>query len=284
VAAALQLKKGAEPYPGYRLDRMLGRGGWGEVWRALREDGQELALKFLPNESQLAAVQEIRALQAVRQIKHPNLIQIEQVWCCSGYMVIAMEMAEGSLHDLLDIYQQEFQSPIFPEHACFFLMQAAQTLDFLNTRQHMINGQRVAFRHCDIKPSNLLLKGRMVKLADFSLSVQTTSTMWYHRRIGTLNYTAPEIFGGCLSDRTDQYSLAVTYCQLRGGQLPFDDTPEDFQGHYLRPAPNLTMVSPAERPILARALATVPQDRWPSCTEMMRKLSECHTPALAARN
>jgi serine/threonine-protein kinase len=272
VGKALALVKGMEPFPGYRLTHFLGKGGWGEVWKAVRPDGKAAALKFLPCDNQLTSVQEIRALQAIRQLKHPHLLEIHQIWSGADSLVIAMEMAEGSLSDLLEIYYVEFGYPIIPEHVCFFLVQAASAIDFLNTRQHVVNGQRVAFRHCDVKPSNLLLVGKSVKLADFSLSVQTTSPMWYHRRVGTLSYSAPEIFQGWLSEWTDQYALAVTYCQLRGGRLPFTDTPEGFIRGYIRPTPDLTMLSLPERPIIARGLAPVPQDRWPSCTEMLQRL------------
>ena len=273
--AQARLVKGMEPVPGYRLSQYLGRGGWGEVWKASHVDGRPRALKFLPCDSQTAAAQEVRALQGIRQLKHPNLIQIEHIWSISGFVVIAMEMAEGSLLDLLDVYYAEFNHPIVPEHVCFFLRQAAAALDFLNTRQHHVNDQRVAFRHCDVKPSNLLLQGNVVKLADFSLVVQTSSSMWYHRRMGTLNYSAPEIFQGWLSDRSDQYALGITYCFLRSGHLPFSDTPERFAPEYVRPAPDLSMLSPAERPIVSRALAPVPQNRWRSCTEMIEHLEHC---------
>src|SRR5207302_3208300 len=107
----------------------------------------------------------------------------------------------------------------------------------LNARQHVLGGQRVAIRHCDIKPSNLLLQGQTLKVADFSLATLTSSEMWYHRRAGTLDYAAPEVFQGRLSERTDQYALAVSYCLLRGGELPFSDTPASFQSNYVRPAP-----------------------------------------------
>jgi len=281
VAQTLELRKGAEPFPGYRLVQFLGRGGWGEVWKAQPPQGEPLALKFLPTESQLAAVQEVRALQSIRQLHHENLIHIEQIWCCAGYLVIAMEMAEGSLLDLFDVYLSEFNTPIFADHLCFFLSQAAAALDFLNTRQHHVNDQRVAIRHCDVKPSNLLIKGRTVKLADFSLSVLTTSPMWFHRRWGTLNYAGPEVFVGRLSEWTDEYALAVTYCQLRGGRLPFADTPDQFTTTYVRPAPDLSMLSKRERPIIARALDPVPQNRWPTCTEMMQHLASSLTASSA---
>lgn len=276
VTRAKNLAKGVEPLPGYRLCQFLGRGGWGEVWKATRPDAGFAALKFLPCDSPTAASQEIRALQAVRQLKHPNLIRIDQIWSMANYVVIAMELADGSLAELLDVYLSELDQPLPADHVCFFLAQAAAALDFLNTRQHMLGGQRVAVRHCDVKPSNLLVKDKQLKLADFSLSVQATSNMWYHRRIGTLNYTAPEIFQGLLSDRTDQFSLAVTYCQLRGGRLPFPELTAKMEKKELaRPAPDLSMLAPPERPVIARALENVPQYRWKSCTEMIERLSHC---------
>ena len=261
------------PSPGYRLTGFLGRGGWGEVWRPPGPRGPPLALKFLPCDSQLAAAQEIRGLQSIRQLHHPNLIHIDQIWCYSGHIVIAMELAEGSLLDLLGVYVSEFGTGIIPEHLCHYLTQTAAALDFLNTRQHNLNGQRVAVRHCDVKPSNVLIVGGVVKLADFSLATQTTSSMWYHREFGTLDYAAPEVFHGWLSDRTDQYALAVTYCQLRGGRLPFDDTPSRFRKDFVRCRSRPVGPERPNGPSYGRALAPVPQDRWPSCTEMLTRLA-----------
>jgi serine/threonine-protein kinase len=264
-----------EPLPGYRMDQFLGRGSWGEVWKAYKPNGTAIALKFLSCDSTQAAAQEIRALQLIRQLRHPNLIRIDQVWCHLGYVIIGMELAEGSLLDLYEVYQSEFNQPMVAEHVCHYLGQIAAALDFLNTRQHNLDGCRVALRHCDVKPSNLLLFGETAKLADFSVATQSTSQLWYHRRVGTLDYIAPEVFQGRLSDRTDQYALAVTYCQLRGGRLPFIDTPATFQPDYVRPHPDLTMLSAPERPIVARALAPVPPDRWPTCVEFIHQLGKC---------
>jgi serine/threonine protein kinase len=101
--------------------------------------------------------------------------------------------------------------------------------------------------------------------------------MQFHRKAGTLDYAPPEIFQGRISDRSDQYSLAVTYCHLRGGRLPFSDTPTSFTRSYVRPKPDLTMLDPAERPIVARALDPVPQQRWPSSVEMMQQLAMLFT-------
>lgn len=268
------LKPGLEPFPGYRNRQLLGRGGYGEVWEAENEDGRRVALKFLPCTDSDATAREIRTLQAIRDLRHAHIIKMDKIWCFGGYIVIDMELAEGSLLDLFDAYQTEFGTPILAEQVCLYLEQAAEALDFLNARQHIINGKRVAVQHCDIKPSNLLLFGDTVKLADFGLSAITSTNLQSHRRAGTLDYMAPEVFQGQLSDRTDQYALAVTYCHLRAGALPFHDTPSSIKKTYVRPEPDLSMLPENERPIIARALAHPPTDRWPTCIEMMDELTK----------
>jgi serine/threonine protein kinase len=267
------IQAGMEPYPGFRLTRFLGRGGFSEVWEAEVAGSSPIALKFMPTEQGGAAPREIRALQLIRQLNHPNLIRVDRVWIYETYIVLAMELAEGGLNDLLEAYQAEFSTPIAAEQICFYLGQAAEAIDFLNERRHKIDGQLVAIQHCDIKPSNVLLCGDLVKLSDFGLSSVMAGHLNYHRRAGTTLYAAPEVFQGRLSDRTDQYALAVTYCELRTGRLPFPGAPEHFDPEYVPPAPDLSGLPEAERTIIARALHPIPQNRWPTCGEMMDQLA-----------
>jgi serine/threonine-protein kinase len=273
---ATELWMGKELCPGYKLIRLLGRGGYGHVWEA-EVEGKRLALKFLPCADNRTAAQEIRCIQVMKQLSHPNLVRIDQLWCHRGYIVITMEIAEGSLLDLLDAYQIEYGNPIPADEVIHSLTQAAGAIDFLNTRTHLINGQRVALQHGDIKPSNLLLFGETVKLCDFGLSALTTDPLKGHRRGGTFDYSAPEVLQGRLSDWSDQYALAVSYCQLRGGRLPFQDAKDKQPGR----RPDLSMLSELERPIVARALATIPLERWPSCGDLMFQLRKA-VPAAAA--
>jgi serine/threonine protein kinase len=262
-----------EPFPGYRLCRLLGCGSFAEVWEAQGDDGSNIALKFLPADGPLATPGEIRSLQAIRQLLHPNLIRIERVWCHLGYVVIAMERAGGSLLDLQTTYRSEMGTTVIPEHACLLLSQAAAALDFLNGRKHCLDGKLVSIQHCDIKPSNLMLFGETVKLADFGLSAQLSGPTIVRRACGTPEYCAPEVFRSFLSRHSDQFSLAVTYCELRGGRLPYPKSPRNFLPTYVHPLPDLSMLSPEERPILTRALAPSPEERWPSCVEFMNRLS-----------
>ncbi len=272
TAGRSSLPTGLEPFPGCRLRQFRGRGGFGEVWEAEVVGRGPIALKFIACDT-TNAPREIRTLQQVRQLSHPNLIQIEKVFCTSGHLVVGMELAEGSLMDLLEFNLAESRSPLAAPLVCKFLSQAAEALDFLNTRQHRIDGQLVAFRHCDVKPSNLLLFGETVKLADFGVTLMTAASSESHPRAGTPDYAAPEVFAGKVCDRTDQYGLAVSYYVLRTGRLPFADTPPDFRRGYVRPAPDLAPLAPKERPVLARALSPTAIDRWPSCQELMAQLT-----------
>jgi serine/threonine protein kinase len=262
-----------EPIPGYILRRFLGKGGFGEVWEADSPKGGLVALKFMVAGESMAVSREVRAMQMINQFGHPNLIRIEQTWCIANSLAVAMELAEGSLADLYEA-SHDTGIPIKPAELCGYLAQAAEALDFLNARQHLVNGQRIGIQHCDIKPSNLLLCGETVKLCDFGLASVTTSQLRAHRKGGTRLFMAPEVYQGRLGDRTDQYSLAVTYCVLRGGRVPFVSVSEQGEP---RGGLDLSMLPSDEQPILARSLSAVPDHRWPSCGRLMAELARLHS-------
>jgi serine/threonine protein kinase, bacterial len=271
AVSRLSLRCGKSLLGGYRLGRLLGKGSFGHVWEAETPGGDKHALKFLRCGRSLDAAQEVRNILNVRQVEHPNLIRIDRMWADRGYLVVVMELADGSLQDLLAVCRDEFGGPLPATQACFYLTQAAEALDFLNAHQHRIGTSTYGIQHCDIKPSNLLVCGDTVKISDFSLSSLISASIMPHRVAGTFSYAAPEVFQGRLSKWTDQYALAATYCELRGGRPPFPAPPRS-DAPYVPPSPDLTMLPDAERHIVARALAPAPTERWRSCGEFMAEL------------
>lgn len=269
----MSLVAAGEVHRGYKLTQLLGKGAYGSVWEANNYAGQKVALKFLPSADKRANRQEIKTTQMIAHLSHPNLTPMYEVWSYENYFVVAMELAEGSLHDLFDAYQAECGTPIDSDELGPLMMQAAEGIDFLNARRHEHEGRTVAIQHCDIKPSNLLLFGDTLKLADFGLSCVTTVPIMIHKPIGTPAYMAPEVMMGRLSDKSDQFSLAATYVQMRTGKLPWGPDPpaSDYQ---MWPAPDLSELPSRERPIIGRALSNVPQERWPTCVEMMARLND----------
>jgi serine/threonine protein kinase len=186
-----------------------------------------------------------------------------------------MPLADASLHDLLEAYQAEYGTGIEPVELCGYLRQAAAALDFLNLTKHQLGSWAGGIQHGDIKPSNLLLFGDTVRVGDFNLASPTSRMVQYGARVGTPGYVAPEVWQGRLTDTTDQYSLAVTYCYLRGGRLPVSAQPPDpGQLPGPRPAPDLTMLTGKEQPIIAKALSVIARERWKSCSELLSQLSE----------
>jgi serine/threonine-protein kinase len=273
VSQSFQLQPGEQPFPGFWLHLPLGRGGCGEVWEAQTAQGS-IALKFMRAKNMSASTREIRSTEAIRKLRHPNLLRVEQVFIQSDYVVIAMELADGSLLDALDLYVGDENRALPAAVVCSYLAQAAVGIDFLNSQRHSFDGRLVAFQHGDIKPSNMLICGDTVKLADFGLATAMTYPLQPHGRRGTLDFAAPELFRGQISDRTDQYALAVTYCVLRGDRLPFLDTPPRFTPSYSRSRPDLSMLRAPERNIISKALSISPVDRFPSCVEMMNRLCD----------
>src|SRR6266702_4516583 len=107
----VSLGVGLEPFPGYRLCRLLGRGACGHVWEAETTAGKHIALKFMPCKHSMTPARELRAIQAVQSLRHPGLVRMDKVWCQPGYLVVSMELADGTLGDLLTLHQAEYSAP-----------------------------------------------------------------------------------------------------------------------------------------------------------------------------
>ncbi|MBL8824251.1 MAG: protein kinase [Planctomycetia bacterium] len=274
------LKAGMEPIPGCRLIKRIGRGGFGEVWDAQNiQDDSRLALKFLDCKHQPASlvVNEIKLLIQLRDLQHDNLLQYYSVTASKNIIILTMELAEGSLNDLHYIYRMDHKSHVPSSVLINLMSQAASGLDFI-AQQKLTQNSMMAqhgMQHCDIKPSNLLLLSNKLKIADFGLS---GPQLWNAKgkAFGTPLYAPPELYEGKANTRTDQFSLAVTYVELRTGQYPY---PMSTDGSFPNVSPDLSMLPESERPVVAQALSPQWLNRFNSCQDFVDALVKVVVPS-----
>ncbi len=270
------LEAGSQPIPGFRLTRPLGAGAFGEVWEAQDADGKLVALKFMDcrAKSNTLIGSEIRVLRGLSELRHPHFIQLYGVYASSHYIVLSMERADGNLEDLRQVYVEETGKNIPSDHALEMLEQVAAALDFLaELKLPGINECSRGLQHCDIKPSNLLLVGDHVKIADFGLCAGTSWQTHRNGWRGTPPYAAPELFKGQATVGTDQYALCITFLHLCAGDRPFWKNVL-VDGPPMGLPIDLTKLRKRELPIIRRALHPLPDSRWPSCQAFLQALRD----------
>jgi serine/threonine protein kinase len=230
------------------------------------------AIKFVAsNQGMLqgpnGAAQELRALQHIKSLRHSFLLSIERVELIGGELIIVTELADRSLHDLLQDHRSAGQPGIPRHEALGFLLEAAEVLDFIN--------QEHGLQHLDIKPRNLFLVGRHVKVADFGLVASLQEVMDKSDLLGGITplYASPEIFSGKATMFSDQYSLAVTYHELLTGEAPYKAK------NYAQLAmlvstgtPDLSRLVEGDQICVARALSKDPNSRYPTCTAFIEEM------------
>lgn len=272
-----ELESGYEPLQGYKLVERLGRGGFGEVWKATDSQGFSVAIKFVPLSGRFGD-KELQSLEVMKDVRHPHLLSIFRVAPHGDMLVIAMELADRSLADRFEESKKEGYDGIPRDELLEYMTEAAKGIDYLNDPG---SSGRSRIQHRDIKPANLLLSGNSVKIADYSLAQALTFNV--AESVGsTPAYAAPEFFDGNTTSRSDQYSLAITYCHLRGGRVPFEGSVVELRESHRNRDPDLGMLPPEERPVVAKALSKKSKDRWPSCAAFVEGLKQAVAPNSAA--
>ncbi len=272
MSGMITLQAGAEPLAGYRLIRFLGQGGFGVVWEAEAPGGFRVALKFIWLYDPRAG-RELRALDVVRRLHHPHLLDVQFSVVRDSYLVLAMPLCDQSLADRLRACQGEGRLGIPAGELLRYMKELAAAVDYLNEPAHPLGDGRVAgIQHRDIKPSNILLAGGSVRLADFGLAKMLVGAVEPHSGCMLPHYIAPEEIQGQVSRMSDQYAVAVTYVQLRTGRLPFGGSIGTVLEGHLHREPDLSGLPEGERAIVGRALSKQPEERWGSCSEFVDRL------------
>ncbi len=255
----------------YQLIRLLGAGGFGEVYEAdHRLLQQKRAIKLLLERHFHDPDQRERFLREARTLatlEHHNILPLLEVGEEGDRLYLVMPFyRRGTLHDLL---KQRTTPPSLPEVERF-LEQICAAVGYAHT-------QNIA--HLDLKPDNMLLHddGRLV-VSDFGLAhlvkqgrLEGGSSLY----LGTPYYMAPEQFRGEPELRSDLYALGVILYQLLTNQLPFTGkVPEAVMMKHLLEAPlALRVVNPQApatlEPVIQKALAKQSADRYATAEALL---------------
>jgi len=251
----------------YELTELLGEGHFGKVWRARAPGGVEVAMKIITQPADKdTARRELQALELVKNFNHPCLMKTYSFWTHQNKVYIVVELADGTLGDRLKECRAEKKTGVPAEEMVPYFQSAAEGLDFLHTKQVF---------HRDIKPDNILLVNGHAKVADFGLARAQDRPNMSVSFAGTPIYMAPEVWGGKFHPQSDQYSLAVTYAELRLGRRPFDGSDfVELMTRHQEGRPDLQGMPEAEAAVVARALAKQPEKRFASCKEFGRALAD----------
>ena len=204
----------------YTIVARLGKGAMGTVYLATdKHIGQDVALKMLSSELALdAAMLERfkREAEALRQLKHPNIVGFLDAFEHGEHYVIVMEyIPSGSLYDLIRA------GPLPIDRASQIALDLCDAL---------IRAHRLNIVHRDIKPDNVMIdRDGTPKLADFGVARLIEGTRMTHTgtKVGTPYYMAPEAWKGETIDaQSDIWSLGVMIFEMLVGKVPFDGDSE----------------------------------------------------------
>ena len=205
----------------YQIVEEIGHGGMGEVFRALRADGQykkDVAIKLVRGGYDTAAVLERfrHERQILASLDHPNIARLYDGGTTEdGLPYLVMELIEGTP---IDQYCEEHKLGVNERLKLF--TQVCSAVQYAH--------QRLVI-HRDIKPSNILVTADGVpKLLDFGIAKLLDSTAGPETtllRAMTPEYASPEqVRGEPITTATDVYSLGVVLYRLLTGRSPYPET------------------------------------------------------------
>jgi serine/threonine protein kinase len=274
----------------YHITGLLAQGSMGFIYRGhhLRVPRdvviRELALGHYPASIRIQLKARFRReIFALAQLTHPGIARVYHGFTKGDNYYIVMEFVQGkSLRHLLDR-----KGVPTPAQALYLCKQALAALDFAHNFHYLTESDvhRIGIIHRDLKPENILVDARgRLRIKNFGIlqmpgqdSVATTSLSPM-----TSEYTPPEqLFGIELDQRSDIYSLGMTFYETMTGYLPIvrnnrgiddrwgviEDNPDSRAGRRSR-------VTPALKSILMRAIMRNPKERFQSAATFLKSIKE----------
>jgi serine/threonine protein kinase len=268
----------------------------GEVWRA--EDTKllrQVAIKILPE--QLAKDEEwkerfLREARTVAQLNHPNIATIYSIDQQGETLFIAMELIEGQA-----LAEVTAKGPMMPADAVRVAIHVCDGLSEAHAK---------GIVHRDIKPDNIILSPRFVKILDFGIAKQIGGTAdpgltQGGMVVGTPHYMSPEqALGRAVDARTDIFSLGVVMYEMLSGSKPFigEAVTEVLLKIVMNEPRDIAQaafgITPALANIIRRCMQKQPDDRFQDCEELRSALAtslredpssarKSHVPTIAVR-
>lgn len=263
----------------YRIERLLGRGAMGEVYRAYDPViGRYVAIKTISLQRYGDAEDRHHLLERLRRearsagkLSHPGIVTIHDFIEQGEFACLVMEFIDGvTLKEMLR------RGTGLNGATCLnILRQTAAALDYAHA---------AGIVHRDIRPSNIIVqKDGQAKILDFGVAKLSSAHSLTESgfSIGTPEYMSPEQYrGGPVDGRADQFSLAVIAYEMLTGVRPFSaDTPLRVMyrvtGEDPTPAHEVNPSLTSEVwDVLRRALSKAPDARFDSCSEFVQALGQ----------
>ncbi len=259
----------ATPFGHYQLQKLIGRGGMGEVYRAYdTKTDRIVALKVLPlHLAEDATFQQRfrRESQAAAGLNDPHVVPIHGYGEIDGLLYLDMRLIEGrNLGTMLE----DSDKPLGAAFAVNVVEQVATALDAAH---------EAGLIHRDVKPSNILITDReFVYLIDFGLArtAGEKGLTTAGNTLGTLAYMAPERFEGAQIDpRADIYALTCVLYECITGSRPYpaESYEQQIKGHMVSPPPRPSAIDPklaAFDDVIAKGMAKKPAKRYQTAGEL----------------
>lgn len=267
----------------YRIVRLLGEGGMGLVYEAIRDDiGGRAAIKILRAEFSRSPDITSRFLneaRAVNIVQHPGVVRVFDFGQLpSGEPYLTMEFLDGqTLRDRITSYGR-----LDEKDTMRLARQIASAVAAAHAKQII---------HRDLKPENVMIvqdaevpEGERAKVLDFGIAkvnsvAQGRAATIAHTMLGTPLYMSPEQCRGLktINDRTDVYALGIMMFEMLTGQPPFvSENAGDIVGmHMFKPPPSLRAAIPDLDPQLHRlieSMITKEPEQRPSMTSVSEQL------------